>query len=218
MTTEEKISKLKETGIIPVFYHPDEEICIKVVDLCFNNNIHVFEFTNRGKNALSIFSKLRQYIKNNYPNVLLGAGTIFSLSDAETFLQEGADFIVSPILEKKLQVLHELTLYIPAGTTVNEVYKAKLGGAQLIKVFPADIVKPDFLKHVLSVLPEVKLMPTGGISFSKDDLQQWFTAGAYCLGIGSSLFKTDLLNTRNWSGLEQNLIELNQIIKSIRTK
>lgn len=217
MTALQTILKIEEAGVMPLFYHTDEEVCLKITELSLNNNLKVLEFTNRGPYALSIFKQLREFVNRNYPGTLLGAGTITSRMQADNFLNAGADFLVSPVYIKELRSIHDITLYIPGGSTINEIYSASVDGAQLIKVFPADVVKPGFLKHVHSVLPHVKLMPTGGIGYSQNEMKQWFDAGAACLGIGTALFKPELINSKNWQELNQNLEELDRNIKIIKT-
>lgn len=217
MNTQQKALQIESAGIIPVFYHTKEEISLKVIELCYHNNIRVFEFTNRGENALSVFTRLKQSIHQHFPDMLLGAGTITTLQQAESFLLAGADFIVSPIHTKQLSALHNQTLYIPAGATVSELFHAYHDGARIVKVFPADVLQPKFLAHVRSVLPQIKLMPTGGITPAEAELRKWFTAGACCVGMGSALFSANLLENMNWAVLNQRIQDVVGCVAEIRS-
>jgi 2-dehydro-3-deoxyphosphogluconate aldolase/(4S)-4-hydroxy-2-oxoglutarate aldolase len=107
-------------------------------------------------------------------------------------------------------------LWIPGCGTVTEVYQASKLGAKLIKAFPGNLLGPGFVKAVLSVLPEVKLMPTGGVEPTQENLSQWFQAGVYCVGMGSQLFDKKEIDNREFDSLGKKIKDALNVIKQIR--
>jgi 2-dehydro-3-deoxyphosphogluconate aldolase/(4S)-4-hydroxy-2-oxoglutarate aldolase len=100
---------------------------------------------------------------------------------------------------------------------VSEVYQAQRLGAKLIKVFPGNVLGPEFVKSVKDVLPDTRLMPTGGVSPEKDNLEAWFDAGVCCVGMGSQLIPKALLAAGDFDGLTARIRDAVALIKSIRT-
>lgn len=212
------INKMEKTGLIPVFFHSDITIAKKVLSACAEAGITVFEFTNRGPEALAFFAELKKYASENHPELSLGIGTIFGREDAAKFKDVGADFIVSPALVPDLADYCKGAdlLWIPGCATVSEVFQATQLGAQLVKVFPGNVVGAGFVQATKAVMPKVKFMPTGGVEPTTENLQAWFQSGVSCVGMGSSLFKKDVLQSGKLDLLQQQLIEVLDIIKSIR--
>ncbi len=216
-TKAEIISVMEQTGMIPVFNHSDVETAKQVLDVSYHGGVRVFEFTNRGDNALSVFIELAKYAAK-YDDLLLGIGTIFDTDTAQKFLDAGAQFIVSPALIPELASFaqeREL-LWIPGCSTVTEVYRATRLGAELIKVFPGNILGPAFVKAIKSVLPWVKIMPTGGVSPNKENLSTWFETGVSCVGMGSQLFKKEDIQAKNYTKLSTLIRETLNTIKNMR--
>ena len=176
--------------IVPVFYHPDANHAQAIVQACYDGGMRVFEFTNRGDMALPVFIKLIHYVREHCPDMAMGIGTILTPADAERFLDVGADFVVQPVTTSAVgDVCRERAVpWIPAGSTLNEIYQATLLGAQLVKVFPGNVVGPDFIKAIKGPMPHLKLMVTGGVEPTNESLTAWFRAGVTAVGIGSQLF------------------------------
>lgn len=199
----------ENSKIIPVYNNSDFEESKKIVQVCYDAGLRVFEFTNRNENALEVFSQLIQEFKN-YEDLYIGIGTIFTTSDAENFIQKGAHFIVSPVLS--LEVLkycqkNEIT-YIPGCGTVSEIYTAFSNGCELIKAFPANVLGTEFVKAVKSVIPKVKVMPTGGIEPEEFEIKKWQKAGVSCVGVGAKLFDAEALKNKDYVNLSENLKQL----------
>ncbi len=211
------IQEMERTGMIPVFNHHDIEIAKQVLDASYNGGVRVFEFTNRGDNALEVFKALSEYAKK-YKDLILGIGTIFDTKTAQAYLGAGAQFLVSPALVEELADFanENNVLWIPGCGTITEVYRATQLGAPLIKVFPANILEPAFVKAIKSVMPWVKIMPTGGVSPSRKNLESWFESGVSCVGIGSQLLKKEYLETKNYDQLSSAINETLRTIKNIR--
>jgi 2-dehydro-3-deoxyphosphogluconate aldolase/(4S)-4-hydroxy-2-oxoglutarate aldolase len=119
----------------------------------------------------------------------------------------GCDFVVSPALVPDMQQIQtgNYTLWIPGCATLSELANAREMGARMMKVFPANLLRPDFISSALSVLPDLKLMPTGGVEPTEESLRSWFTAGAVCVGMGSQLLSKKLIEARDWPALTQTL-------------
>ena len=176
--------------IVPVFYNADAEQTQAVVQACYDGGLRVFEFTNRGSQALPVFTQLVRYVRENCPEMAVGIGTILTPEDAAAFLDAGADFVVQPVTTAAVgEVCRERGIpWMPAGSTLNEIYQATLLGADLVKVFPGNVVGPDFIKAIKGPMPFLKLMVTGGVEPTIDSLSSWFRAGVTAVGIGSQLF------------------------------
>lgn len=211
------ISIMEDTGLIPVFNHHHIETSKKVLDASYEGGIRVFEFTNRGENALEVFSELKKYA-SKYEDLILGIGTIFDVDTAKHFLDKGAQFIVSPALVPELAAFaaEKNILWIPGCSTVTEVYRASKLGAELVKAFPGNMLGPAFVKAIKSVLPWIKIMPTGGVSPDKANLKSWFVTGVTCVGMGSQLFKGLDTNDDHYETLSLTIKDTIENIKNIR--
>lgn len=180
----EVIFQITKSKIVPVFYHDDIHWCVEVMNTCFQNGILVFEFTNRGVNALSNFAELKQFQEKHYPQCYLGAGTIWDQKSASDFISAGATFIVSPAyVEEVMQACREEQIpYLPGCMTIKEIYDASNAGCGLLKVFPGQVLGPSFIKAVKAVLPQIQLMVTGGVN--SNNLIDWLQAGTDAIGSG----------------------------------
>ncbi|AUD01546.1 beta/alpha barrel domain-containing protein [Spirosoma pollinicola] len=176
--------------IVPVFYNPDVAHAQAIVQACYDGGLRVFEFTNRGDMALSVFTDLVRYVRANCPDMAMGIGTILTGADAEKFLDAGADFVVQPVTTAEVGDVCRArgVSWVPAGSSLNEIYQATLLGADLVKVFPGNVVGPDFIKAIKGPMPGLKLMVTGGVEPTIASLSAWFRAGVTAVGIGSQLF------------------------------
>lgn len=213
------LKKIKETGMIPVFYHPNENTAGNIVDACYKGGVRVFEFTNRGPEAMKVFSHLVT-LKTKYPDAIFGIGTIMTPEDAVAFGEAGADFIVSPILKESIGEAckaHDL-MWIPGCGTLTEIVNAHEGGAPLIKIFPAVTLGPAFVSAIKPVVPYINVMPTGGVDTTRENLKAWFKAGVFCVGMGSQLLKKEYLEKNQWSELEQVTKNTLSIIKEERAE
>lgn len=211
-------STMKSTGMVPVFYHADVEVAKGVVDAAYKGGVRVFEFTNRGGNAFDVFTQLLKHIEQ-YPDLVLGIGTIMDGAMAKKFIDAGTHFIVSPILKAEMAEVckkHDM-LWIPGCATLTEIVTGKELGADVIKVFPGSVLGPGFVSSVLPVIPGYQLMPTGGVEPTEKNLSAWFKAGVTCVGMGSQLFTKEIMAEKNWSLLEENVRETLAIIKRIRS-
>ncbi len=207
ITQEQIISSMGKGGLVPVFNHTDSEVAKNVLDACYNGGVRVFEFTNRGENALEVFEILVQHAEK-YDDLILGIGTIFSAEEGQKFFDKGAAFIVSPAMIPELEQFctSNDVLWVPGCGTVTEIHQAVQLGAKVVKAFPGNVLGPGFVKSVKAVFPKVPIMPTGGVAPTEENLKQWFEAGVTCVGMGSKLIGKDILANGDFRGLE-NLVK-----------
>lgn len=215
-SSDQVFETMRNTGFVPLFYHPEIEVCKNVIKACYEGGARVFEFTNRGENAADLFKTLRQYVTDELPEMKLGIGTVLNAETAVFFINLGADFIVSPIMKEEIAKTcadHKM-MWIPGCGTLTEMVTADELGAQLIKVFPAEQVGgPGFVKAVKAPCPHLNIMPTGGVSPDEENLKAWFDAGVTCVGMGSKLIQAD-----NIDELSKKVAVTLELIKQIRSK
>jgi 2-dehydro-3-deoxyphosphogluconate aldolase/(4S)-4-hydroxy-2-oxoglutarate aldolase len=210
---------MEETGIVPVFYNGDAEVAKNVVRACYRGGIRTFEFTNRGERAFPVFGALVEMAAEECPELTLGIGSIVSAEDCRRFVAAGARFVVGPVFStgvsdeaKKLNVP-----YIPGAATPTEIFNAWRAGAEIVKVFPgAECGGPSFVKAVLAPMPWLRLMVTGGVEPTRDNLTRWFAAGVRCVGIGSNLFPKALVEGGRWDEIAALVAETLAIVKELK--
>lgn len=198
------VLKMRETGIIPVFYHKDPEICRNVIKACFKGGIRVFEFTNRGDFAHELFSDLNKWAGKEIPEMIMGAGSVVDAGTASLYIQIGANFIVSPILNPDMAKVcnRRKILWSPGCGTLSEINQAEELGAEIVKIFPGlSVGGPDFVKAIKGPCPWTSIMPTGGVEPTVENLKDWFEAGVTCVGIGSNLITKEIVQKKDWETL-----------------
>jgi 2-dehydro-3-deoxyphosphogluconate aldolase / (4S)-4-hydroxy-2-oxoglutarate aldolase len=211
--------KMEETGMIPVFYHKEIDVCKNVVKACYEGGVRVFEFTNRGDFAHEIFSELNKYVLKSLPGLILGIGSVLEHGTASLYIQLGASFIVSPILNPEVaKICNRRKILWAAGCgSVTEISMAEELGAEIVKVFPGQQVGgPEFVKAVKGPCPWTSMMPTGGVEPTEKNLSDWFKAGVTCVGIGSQLITSEILKNNDYQQLTDKCREALEIIKKCR--
>ena len=207
-----------ETGMVPVFYHKDADIAKQVVKACYDGGIRVFEFTNRGDFAHEVFADVLRYARTECPELALGVGSVTDAPTAVLYMQMGADFVVGPMFNPEIsRVCNRRSVpYIPGCGTVSEVSAAQETGCQVCKVFPGDVLGPKFVKGLRAPMPWSKLMVTGGVEPTRDNLTAWFQAGVFCIGMGSKLFPSAVIADGDWTAVSAKCREVLDIIRQIR--
>ena len=203
-TRVDVITRIRQIGIIPIFYHKDEEICRNVIKACYAGGLKVFELTNRGDFAHELFSELNKWAEKEVPDIIMGVGSVIDAGTTSLYIQLGANFIVSPILNAEMAKVcnRRKILWAPGCGSVSEISYAEELGADIIKIFPGSSVGgPDFIKSVKGPCPWTSLMPTGGVEPTIENLKEWFDAGAVCVGIGGNLITKELIGKKDWEGL-----------------
>lgn len=209
---------MKETGIVPVFYHADAEVCKNVVKACHEGGIRAFEFTNRGEFAHEVFGELSKFVAKECPGMILGIGSIVDAPTASLYLQLGANFIVGPLFNPDVAKVanRRLVAYIPGCGSVSEVGFAQELGCDVCKVFPGDVLGTSFVKGLKAPMPWSNLMVTGGVKPEHANLKGWFDAGVTCVGMGSNLFPKNIMDAKDWTALTNLVKEVMVIAQEVR--
>lgn len=209
---------MKETGMVPVFYHKDIAVARQVVEACYRGGVRVFEFTNRGDFSQEVFAGLMRHVRATCPELALGVGSVVDAPTAVLYMQMGADFVVGPMFNPGIARVcnRRLVPYVPGCGTVSEVNAAQEAGSQVCKLFPGDVLGPKFVKGLLAPMPWSKLMVTGGVEPTRDNLSAWFQAGVFCVGMGSKLFPAAVIEAADWTAITDKCREALAIIQSVR--
>ena len=194
------LAKMGETGMVPVFYHKDAEVAKKVIKACYEGGVRAFEFTNRGDFAQDVFAECVKFAEKECPELALGIGSVVDAPTAALYIQLGACFIVGPLFNPEIAPVcnRRLVPYCPGCGSASEMGKAQELGCDLTKVFPGDVYGPNFVKGVKAPMPWSKIMVTGGVAPTKENLTAWIKAGVYCVGMGSKLFPSDKVKAEDW--------------------
>jgi len=195
------LNKMKETGMVPVFYHSDVEVAKQVILACYKGGVRVFEFTNRGDFAHEVFAECVKFAAKECPEMAMGVGSVVDAPTASLYIQLGACFVVGPLLNADIAKVcnRRLVAYCPGCGSVSELGYAQELGCDLTKVFPGDVYGPAFVKGVMAPCPWSKIMVTGGVSPDQENLTAWVKAGAFCVGMGSKLFPKDVVAAKDWN-------------------
>ena len=204
------IQAMHDTGMVPVFYNSDPEICKQVISACYKGGVRVFEFTNRGDFAHEIFGELAKWAAAACPEMILGAGTVIDAPTAALYMQLGANFIVGPNFNAEIATVcnRRLVPYSPGCGSVSEISNAQAAGCDVTKVFPAgNEGGPSFVKNVMAPLRWSNIMVTGAVSPEEDNLTAWIKSGVLCVGMGSKLFPKDVIAQGNWQAITDKCVE-----------
>ncbi|MDR3325698.1 MAG: bifunctional 4-hydroxy-2-oxoglutarate aldolase/2-dehydro-3-deoxy-phosphogluconate aldolase [Rhodospirillaceae bacterium] len=215
------LSAMMNQGVIPVFYHPDAEVCKKVIQACANGGAKCIEFTNRGDFASHVFFEVTHHFANTDPSVIMGVGSIVDAPTAGIYIANGAKFVVGPLLNAEIsKVCNRRKIpYSPGCGSASEISYAEELGCEIVKVFPGSSVGgPDFVKSILGPCPWTRIMPTGGVDCTEESLTKWFKAGVVCVGMGSNLITKQLLDEKNYAGIEKKVSETIALVHTIRSK
>lgn len=211
--------KMAESGMIPVFYHSDAEVCKKVIEACYNGGIRLFEFTNRGEYAHVVFEQINKFAAAQFPDMILGTGSVIDAPTAILYVQLGSNFIVSPILNEDMaDVLNRRkVLWSPGCGSASEISRAESLGAEIVKIFPGSQVGgPKFIAAVKGPMPWTQIMPTGGVEPTESNLTEWFKAGAVCVGMGSQLIKSEYIKAKDFKKIEQEVRDTVALVQRLR--
>jgi 2-dehydro-3-deoxyphosphogluconate aldolase/(4S)-4-hydroxy-2-oxoglutarate aldolase len=213
---QQVFEKLDASRLLPLFNVPDVQVCEAVIDQCYAAGIRVFELTNRDSQALETFRILASRRADRWPELALGAGTVLDAVTARKFLELGADFIVAPDLNPEVgEMCLELGVpWIPGCLSPTEISMAYRMGASMVKLFPAGTVGPAYIRHIHGPMPFAKIIVTGGVSTDAASLRAWLDAGAYAVGLGSSLFTAQRINSRAFGEIGEALTEISGLTSS----
>jgi len=209
---------MKETGMVPLFYHPDIELGKKVMQACYKGGARLMEFTARGDFAFEVFLELNRYAVKELPGMIMGVGSITDAGAASMYMQMGANFIVTPSLREDIAIAcnRRKVLWSPGCGTLTEINRAEELGCEIIKLFPGSTYGPGFVKAIKGPQPWTSIMPTGGVSTEESNLKGWFDAGVTCVGMGSQLISKDILADKDFTKLENRVSDAIALIKKLR--
>jgi 2-dehydro-3-deoxyphosphogluconate aldolase/(4S)-4-hydroxy-2-oxoglutarate aldolase len=218
-TRIEVTQMMKNNGMVPVFFHQDIEVCKKVLKACYDGGSRVFEFTNRGDRAHLVFQELITWAEKETPGMILGVGSVVDAGTTSLYIQLGANFVVSPVLNPDMAKVcnRRKIAWSPGCGSLTEISHAEELGAEVIKIFPGSQVGgPGFVKAVLGPCPWTSIMPTGGVSPDRENLTAWFNAGVHCVGMGSKLMVKDKDGQFDYEAIKLKTREAISIITSLR--
>jgi len=205
-------------GILPLYFNADETISVEVLRSVHNAGISAVEYTNRGEAALKNFKRLIEVRNKEMTGMHLGVGTIKNSAQAESYVEAGADFLVSPgmIPEVADYANSKNLFYAPGCMTPSEIIAAENRGIEFIKLFPGNLLGPEFVSSIKDIFPKLLFMPTGGVDTTKENLDGWFKAGVAAVGMGSKLVSKKLMEQKDYAAIERLTKEVLNMIRSIR--
>jgi 2-dehydro-3-deoxyphosphogluconate aldolase / (4S)-4-hydroxy-2-oxoglutarate aldolase len=209
---------IPEQGILPLFFHQDEEVSVNILRALYAAGVKTIEYTNRGEAALRNFIKLREVCDKELGGMYLGVGTIKDAKAAQAFADAGADYIISPGLVEEVVEVSEKNglLWVPGCMTPSEVIRAENLGAKVIKLFPGNILGPAFLSSIKVLFPNLLFMPTGGVELTKESIGGWFKAGVCAVGMGSQLVSKDVMDGKKYAELTESTKQAIAIVNASR--
>lgn len=210
--------KMKEQGMVPLFYHEDIELGKEILGACYKGGARLLEFTHRGDFAHEVFGELNKFCLKELPGMMMGVGSVTSASDASTYMNLGANFIVTPVLREDIAVVcnRRKVLWSPGCGSLTEICRAEELGCEIVKLFPGGIYGPGFVKAVRAPQPWTSIMPTGGVSPTRDNLSAWFDAGVTCVGMGSKMISKDIIANKSYKELEEKVKATLDLIQEIK--
>lgn len=220
MTNTKKISDaIVAQGILPLYFNADETVSVEVLKAVYRAGIKAIEYTNRGEAALKNFTKMVQVRNGEMPGLLMGVGTIKNLQHAKDYMAAGADFLVSPgfVPTVASYAVDNDIFYAPGCMTPTEIIAAEDAGLGFIKLFPGNMLGPEFLSGIKDIFPKLLFMPTGGVDTTKENIQGWFKAGVCAVGMGSKLISKKLMEEKDYAAIETATREVIETLQSVRS-
>ena len=212
------IQQMEESGMIPLFYHPDIEIAKNVLKACYDGGARLMEFTNRGDFALEIFTDLIKYAIAELHGMILGVGSVTDAASASQYMLAGANFVVTPVYREDIAIVcnRRKVLWSPGCGSLTEIAQAEEMGCELVKLFPGSTYGPGFVKAIKGPQPWTSIMPTGGVSTEENNLRGWFEAGVTCVGMGSKLISKEIIANKDYAKLTADVTAALDIVKKVR--
>jgi 2-dehydro-3-deoxyphosphogluconate aldolase / (4S)-4-hydroxy-2-oxoglutarate aldolase len=217
-STQQVTDIIKEQGILPLYFNADETVSIEVLRAVYRAGVKAIEYTNRGDAALNNFRKMVAVRNADMPGLMMGVGTIKNLQQAQDYLEAGADFLVSPGLVPEVAdfAVSKDIFYAPGCMTPGEIIAAENAGVKFIKLFPGNLLGPEFLTGIKDIFPKLLFMPTGGVDTTKENIEGWFKAGVSAVGMGSKLISKKLMEAKDYDTIEKMTKEVLELIKAIK--
>jgi 2-dehydro-3-deoxyphosphogluconate aldolase / (4S)-4-hydroxy-2-oxoglutarate aldolase len=213
MSRSQQLQRVLDTGIVAVVRASDPSGLVEVIRALVAGGVTVAEVTLTVPNALDVIQDAKKELGRS---VMLGAGTVLDSETCRAAIMAGAEFIVSPTVN--LDVIRIARRYdkpvMPGALTPTEILNAWEAGADIVKVFPAEVVGPAFFKAMRGPLPQIRLMPTGGVDLTT--AADFLKAGACCLGIGSQLVDPKLVAAKAFDKLHDLAARYVEVVRQAR--
>lgn len=215
---QQSLDMILHQGVLPLYFHPNAEVSVNVLKALYSAGIRAVEYTNRGKEALQNFKVMITVRDSGLKDMQLGIGTIKSAVEAKSFIEAGADFIISPGLVPEVaeESKNKQLLWIPGCMTVSEIIRAEQLGATMVKLFPGNLLGPSYVSAIREIFPGVCFMPTGGVELDKENMQAWFRAGVSAVGLGSKMISKELLEQKKYDAIQKAAKEAISIVNSLK--
>ena len=207
------VNKIIESGVVAVIRLNGKEKLPEIIDALSKGGISAMEITMTTPNAIEIINEISQKVGNDF---MIGAGTVLDSETARAVILAGAQFVVSPITNiEMMKTVHRYNKAVfPGAFTPTEILHAWENGADVVKVFPATALGPQFFKDIHGPLPQVRLTPTGGVSL--ENTGEFIRCGASCVGVGTALLNKKMIVDSNWPALTENAEKFVEEVKKAR--
>jgi len=207
-----------QQGMLPLYFNSSDEVSLDVLKAIYRAGVKAVEYTNRGDAALANFKKMVALRNAEMPGLLLGVGTIKNMQHAKDYMAAGADFLVSPgfVPDVAAYCVSNDIFYAPGCMTPSEIIAAENAGIKFIKLFPGNMLGPEFLTTIKDIFPKLLFMPTGGVDTTKENIEGWFKAGVCAVGMGSKLISKKLMEAKDYGTIESETKKVLELIGSIK--
>jgi 2-dehydro-3-deoxyphosphogluconate aldolase / (4S)-4-hydroxy-2-oxoglutarate aldolase len=214
LARQHDLKRVLDGGLVAIIRAPSSEQLVNVAKALYEGGIDVIEVTFTVPRALEILAAVRQELGDR---ILLGAGTVLDSETARAALLAGAEFIVSPTVNTEIIRLCNRydKVVMPGAMTPTEILAAWEAGADVVKVFPSDVLGPSYLKALRGPLPQIRLMPTGGVNLKT--LRDFMEAGACAVGLGSSLVEKEAVEKGDMVRIRTLASQYVELMRSIRS-
>jgi len=219
MSKTQQVSEgIIKQGMLPLYFNSSEEVSLDVLKAIYRAGVKAVEYTNRGDAALANFKKMVALRNAEMPGLLLGVGTIKNMQHATDYMSAGADFLVSPgfVPDVAAYCVSNDIFYAPGCMTPSEIIAAENAGIKFIKLFPGNMLGPEFLTTIKDIFPKLLFMPTGGVDTTKENIEGWFKAGVCAVGMGSKLISKKLMEAKEYGTIESETKKVLELIGSIK--
>jgi 2-dehydro-3-deoxyphosphogluconate aldolase / (4S)-4-hydroxy-2-oxoglutarate aldolase len=216
--TQQISDAIVRQGMLPLYFNSSEEVSLDVLKAIYRAGVKAVEYTNRGDAALANFKKMVALRNAEMPGLLLGVGTIKNMQHANDYMAAGADFLVSPgfVPDVAAYCVSNDIFYAPGCMTPSEIIAAENAGIKFIKLFPGNMLGPEFLTTIKDIFPKLLFMPTGGVDTTKENIEGWFKAGVCAVGMGSKLISKKLMEAKEYGTIEAETKKVLELIGSIK--
>ncbi|MEO6314678.1 MAG: bifunctional 4-hydroxy-2-oxoglutarate aldolase/2-dehydro-3-deoxy-phosphogluconate aldolase [Chitinophagaceae bacterium] len=206
-------------GMLPLYFNADEDVSVAVLKAIYKAGVKAVEYTNRGEAAFKNFKKLIEVRNAEMPGLLLGIGTVKNLQTAQDYIDAGADFLVSPGFVKEVAdyASSKDIFYAPGCMTPTEIIAAENSGIKFIKLFPGNMLGPEYLSSIKDIFPKLLFMPTGGVDTTRENIAGWFKAGVCAVGMGSKLISKKLMEQKDYATIETETKKVMDTINSVKS-